>query len=208
MAKHKVRQGECISSIAFENGFFWETIWSHGENRALKGKRKDPNVLLPGDEVFIPCRRGKAVDAATGQKHRFRRKGVPAKFCLRLLEDDEPCACRPYTLDIDGRLFSGTTDAEGRLEHPIPPNARMGKLLIGSSQDEYLLDFGHLDPVNEVSGIQARLNNLGLGCGQIDGLMGPKTEASLRLFQERHGLQPSGQTNPQTLDKLKEAHGS
>lgn len=208
MAKHTVRQGECLGSIAFENGLFWETLWNHPENAGLKQKRKNPNILLPGDEVFIPVREEKTETCATEKKHRFRLKGVPAKLRLRLLEDDKPSTNIPYTLDIDGELFSGTTDAEGRLEHSIPPNAQKGKLVIGDSQDEYLLDFGHLDPISEVTGIQARLNNLGFGCGNIDGIVGPKTEASLRLFQEKNGLELTGQANQQTLDKLKEAHGS
>lgn len=85
-----VKQGECIDSIAFENGFFWETIWNHAENSALKQKRKDPNILLAGDEVFIPDKEEKKESCATEQRHRFRRKGVPAMIRIRLLEEPLP----------------------------------------------------------------------------------------------------------------------
>jgi N-acetylmuramoyl-L-alanine amidase len=50
-------QGDSTTRIAFRNGFFWKTVWEHPENSELKSKRKDPNILLPGDTVFIPERR-------------------------------------------------------------------------------------------------------------------------------------------------------
>jgi N-acetylmuramoyl-L-alanine amidase len=52
--KHVVREGECLASIAFENGFFPDTIWRHADNSALKERRENPNVLQPGDVLFIP----------------------------------------------------------------------------------------------------------------------------------------------------------
>ena len=37
-----VKAGDCVSSVAFERGFFWETVWNHPKNSELKAKRKDP----------------------------------------------------------------------------------------------------------------------------------------------------------------------
>jgi len=84
---HKVRQGECISSIAHRYGHFWETIWNDAKNANLKALRKDHNVLLPGDILHVPPIRSKETSIATQQTHRFVRKGVPAKLRLRFVAE-------------------------------------------------------------------------------------------------------------------------
>jgi hypothetical protein len=207
--KHIVKQGECIESIAFEHGFFWETVWNHPKNKELRELRKSPNVLRPGDEVHIPVKRYKAVDCQSGKRHVFRLKGVPSKLKIVVRDDDEVQANVPYVLDVDGKRYKGKTDGEGRLEHPIPPRAKQGKLLIGEGDEQQELDLalGHVDPVEEVSGIQARLNNLGFFCGEEDGELDPLVEQAIMDFQAHHKLEPTGEIDDATKNKLLEEHG-
>lgn len=88
--EHTVAPGECISSIAFQHGFFWETLWEHGDNAELKEKRKDPNVLHPGDVVMIPDLTLKEESCATEQVHEFRLKGVPARLNIQVRRPKAP----------------------------------------------------------------------------------------------------------------------
>ena len=75
--KYIVKQSDCISSIAFKYGFFPDTIWNDSKNSKLKQDRKDPNVLLPGDEVYIRDKEEKEESCASEERHSFRKKGVP-----------------------------------------------------------------------------------------------------------------------------------
>ena len=210
MGEYVVRQGDSTVSIAYRHGFFWETIWNHANNAQLRQQRDNPNVLNPGDVVFVPEKQQEEVFGASDQKHRFRRKGVPEKLRIRLLDEhDEPREGVSYTLEIDGDLLTGTTDADGMIEHGIPPNARGGRLLIGESQEEeYQLRLGHLNPRGEVSGVQARLKNLGLYNGEIDGQMNADTIEAIKAFQEEKELEVTGELDDTTRQQLEDLHSA
>lgn len=204
-----IKTGECISSIAHKTGHFWETIWNDSGNTDLRNVRSDPHVLLPGDRLVVPPLRSKEESGQTDTRHRFRRKGVPEIFRIVVLKRDEPRSNERYVLEIDGTVFSGNTDQNGQIKCNISGNAQRGKLLVGtgSDVDEYTLTFGDLDPLTEISGIQARLNNLGFPCGPVDGILGLRTCQALKRFQSREGLSITGRPDDATQQKLKEVHG-
>jgi hypothetical protein len=205
---YEVQQGDCISKIAADAGLFWETVWNDAKNSELKARRRDPNVLLPGDTVFIPKIRPRVESAGTDARHRFTRRGVPAMLRLQIQKLGIPRANETYTLDIDGRLTTGKLDAKGQLEIAIAPNAYQGRLVVGPDQQTYEFQLGTLDPSDEISGIQARLNNMGYGAGEADGILGPVTRRALRAFQKACVIQETGDADQQTVTKLREAHGS
>jgi len=193
-----VQRGDCISSIAEEEGFFWQTVWKH--NAQLKARRGNPNVLMPGDEVLIPEKRLQEFDRATENRHRFVKKGTPAKLRIILERDDRPIKNTRYVLSVDGRLSEGTTDDKGFLEVSIPPAASRGRIEIEDLV--YELDFGGLDPIDEASGIQDRLQNLGFYHGAIDGDIGPRTREAIADFQSWCGLEPTGELDEATRNQL------
>ena len=206
-----VKEGQCISSIAKDTGHFWKTIWDEPANSELREIRQDPNVLLPGDRVTVPDIRPKQEPGETEMRHRFVRKGEPAMFRVRILEDDEPRAGEPYTVEvIGGAPISGTTDADGLVQFNIPGSAKGGVLRVGEAEDQLELDlsFGHLSPVSEVTGVQQRLKNLGYDCGPLDGVCGARTRAAVKTFQAASGLPPTGKIDEATRRKLQEQYGS
>ena len=65
MPSHTVEKGECMTSISRQYGFAdYHTVYDHPQNKGLKDKRKNPNMLFPGDEVFIPEHEPKEVQIA------------------------------------------------------------------------------------------------------------------------------------------------
>jgi hypothetical protein len=207
---HIVQRGECMASIADASGHFWEKLWGLAENADLKAARKDPNALLPGDRVHVPPIEEKEESRPTTERHTFRRKGVPSKIRIRCMHRDEPLAGKDYRLDIDGELFSGKTDDQGWVEHAIIPGARYGKLIVtdGQREHEYILDVGAMDPINTTTGIKARLANLGFLPGKVDASDSPEFRTALKEFQDAYGLEPSGEPDKKTQDKLLEFSAS
>ncbi len=210
MPQYTVRQGDSLASIAFAYGFFWETIWQHPDNAQIRQLRQNPNVLHPGDQLFIPDRQSKFAEGSTEQRHRFRRKGVPERFAVRLLDEhEEPRAGLAYSLVIEGNIHQGTTDSDGMIQIPVPPNARQGNLIVGEEEQEtYRLRLSHLDPTDEISGVQARLSNLDLYHGEIDGRMNPHTMEAIEAFQEEQDLEVTGELDDNTRNRLDELHVS
>ncbi len=217
--KYTVKQGDCISSIAFAHDLFPETIWDHPGNADLKKKRKDPNALFPGDQVVIPEKEQREEQCEADQKHRFRRKGVPERLRMQFVdEDDKPRKAVPYVLAIktkSGRpvpLKTGKTDNDGFLEETIPPDATEGEITLGEEDDEEVIEImlGHLDPIDTISGVKARLNNLGYECGEEDGEFDRQTRQAVREFQRDYDLEEikddAEEIDKKTLDKIEEVY--
>jgi hypothetical protein len=207
MPEYRVRQGECILSIAEKTGFFWRDIWEHPENNGLRKRKREPGTLHPGDVVYIPEHRIKYENGATDQLHRFRKRGTPARVRLRLMENDKPRAGEHYLLDVDGALFQGTTDNDGIIECSIAPDAKEARLVL-DEDEEYVFELGCLDPVSETTGQQARLEQLGFTCGAAEGDVGLQSEDAVRNFQHTQRLHESGRLDDKTEDEILKCHDS
>lgn len=205
-----VQQGDCMASIAADHGFVWQTLWGLPQNAALQKKRKDPYVLMSGDQVFIPDIRIQDESGATDAVHTFELKSVTEQLRIVITDDDDqPVSGQPYTLVVDGKQSKGQTDGGGAVVETIAPNARKGILVVGTgdSQKEYYLGLGCVDPLDEVSGAQGRLLNLGYYDGPVTGQLNAQTTTAILLFQEKYELSPTGLNDAPTQAKLKELFG-
>lgn len=205
-----VRSGDCIASIACDAGHLWTTLWDDPANAELRETRGDPNVLLPGDRVTVPPLRPRQEPGASEQRHRFVKKGQPEMFRVRILSDGEPRKNEPYTLTVDGASeYEGTTDPEGHLQAAIKPNARIAIVEIGKEEprDRFEFALGAIDPITEISGVQARLTNLGFDCGPATGELNDDTRTALRQYQKLRRLDVNGEPDEPTRRKLQDEYG-
>jgi len=167
-AYHTVVQGEHLSSIAKKYGFSsYRTIWDHGQNAELKKERQNPNVIFPGDRLFIPDKGQKEESKNTEKKHRFELKAEKLKLRL-VLEDlyEKPIATAKCELHIGNESKELTTDGQGKIEQDISPEVERALLIIRDPQTAMNeipipIKIGDLDPEMKESGQKARLNNLG-----------------------------------------------
>jgi len=209
---YKVRQGECLSSIADAHGLFWESVWNLPENQPLRDKGRDPNVLLPGDEVFLPDLQPAEFEIASGATHTFKKKGIPTLFKLKLLDGGgQPRGNVPYTLEMEGHdPKQGKSKGDGTITEPVPPSIAEVVLTLNAGTPEEEIDrcqMRALNPADDVAGAQARLLNLGVYAGEVTGLLDEPTRAALCSFQFSAGLAETGAIDEATAAALVKRHG-
>ena len=204
----EIQQGECLAVIAEGTGLLWNTIWDHPANSALRSARKDPNVLLPGDKLHIPDPKLRQESGGTDHCHRFRLKTDPCHLKLTLLQLGKPRTNEPYQLITEKKRFSGKLDGNGTLDVIIRPETQQATLILspGPHQEKLELALGSLDPGNEVTGIQARLENLGYDCGGIDGTIDDEVRTAIAAFQDDQKLNVTGNPDEDTWQALLRLH--
>jgi len=179
---HVVKQGEHLSGIAAQHGFRdFHNILDHPQNAELKARR-DPHVLFPGDQIFIPDRTDKVEPGATTTAHTFAVATAPLFLRLRLRDlDNKAIGNAPYELRVESpdAPDAQTTDGDGIIvPSPLGRLVKNGELKVTHTlppadakeppREETLkfdLKIGALNPETMLSGQQARLNNLGYFAG-------------------------------------------
>jgi len=209
--KHLVVNGDCIQSIAAQYGFDdGNDIWNDSQNASLKQLRGDGSQLHPGDKVFIPEPKPKQFNLATGKRHKIVVPRPKRLTRLRLLDDYGEPMTGDYVFRAGNLERKGTLDGDGVLVQKIPADIVRAEVSVGEITRTVLI--GHLNPLSDTdddgtSGLQARLANLGYLTGEIDGQLGPMTQAALKEFQADHDLDVTGELDDDTIAKLRDEHG-
>src|SRR5215468_12271496 len=85
---HTVQQGETLIGLArIYRVSDWRIIWSHAQNASLRRERPNPQILGPGDRVYIPEPAPIEYECAVDQKHTFRLKKPRESFVTFTLQD-------------------------------------------------------------------------------------------------------------------------
>ena len=211
MPYHKVKQGEDLKKILKDPKYGMmriSKVLKDPKNAGLfknQDKDRDAAILNPGNKIFIPEKELREESGQTEKRHRFILKHERMLILIIKNADGEPLRNQKYRLQIDDDWFEGMTNDEGRLEQTISLDAEEGELHIAGQVRP--LKVAHLDPITTVSGVQARLNNLGFNAGPVDGKKGPKTKAAVKEFQKSRNIAVDGIVGPQTRRHLKDAYG-
>jgi N-acetylmuramoyl-L-alanine amidase len=210
---YTVVAGDCLSSIAARHGFSnWRIVYDAPENADFRAKRPNPNVIYAGDVLFIPDKASKTLACSTGAKHRIQLVREPTWLRIEIKLD----VPHRYLLEVGGASFTGTT-SDTPIEHAIDPQARRGRIQLWPAGDDapadapadaitWTLDIGGLDPIDEISGVQGRLSNLGYYHGAPNGELDELTAHAIRGFQADRDLDVTGEIDQPLRDALLAAH--
>lgn len=206
---YEVQSGETLQMILYrERGVLSDQGTLRAPQNELLFKIRSPSMLRPGDHVHLPkqASRGTQVEPLRIEEvNRFCVVGRHRPLRLKLTRKGQPLRNVEYTLEAAQTRVTGTTDGKGILWAKVPLEARQGQLEVEGQVRKLVL--GGLDPAHTVTGIQARLNNLGFHAGLVDGVVGPITRRAIRKFQASCGLRIDGIVGPKTRGALVEAYG-
>lgn len=221
MSTYTIQQGECLSSVAAKLGLSsWKDLYYYSGNEELRKKRPNPNILAPGDVVAVPdsAFEKKTVTRATGHEWLFIMRGTKVKLRIRLQNwDAEPHANKRFEVTVGATEATGKTDDNGLIDVLVPAAEEKGHLKVWFNEDpddtspdiDRDLKIGWLDPVESVTGLQARLQNLGYRC-EVNGNLDEVTLAAARLFRSRAGLEEPADDDALIDDalrsRLRESH--
>ena len=96
------------------------------------------------------------------------------------------------------------------LDISISPSAKKATVIIGNKVHalEYKLYLGYVNPLDTISGVKARLSDLGYNCGEENEEFDLLTQMAILSFQKKYELEPlDGKIGPVFTDKLKEVCG-
>lgn len=202
-----IARGECTSSLARQNGFAsWRTIWEDPLNADLAKKRKNPNLLAAGDTLVIPKREEHSEFAPTGKRSTYRVLGERTRLKIAYAGT----SVNDYVLRVGGQTFQGKVAPNGMIDELIPADATGGELELRSAlsperAEKWTIALGALDPVEELIGVQERLDNLGFPC-PIDGKDSPETKGAVKAYQRWRGLPATGIVDDATRADLQAVH--
>jgi hypothetical protein len=175
----------------------------------------DGTLIAVSDRLGVGV--GRTVPEDVWRDHRFRY--VLLKLRLQLHDSwGRPFQHRRYVLKVSGDVDEeGDTGTLGHVECLVPADAEDAELFLlpasgsaapgGTPVRVFRLKLGALDRANEVSGQQARLNNLGLFSGATaDGWPDDGLRRAFQRFQEFYDLDPTGVADEKTRSKLEAIH--
>jgi hypothetical protein len=147
---------------------------------------------------------------APGKEH-YNVLRLPAHYVDIVLRHEygQRLANARYEFEVSGKKIQGQTDENGRFQARVPAKEVEGKLTVWLLENDpeaslsWPVKINALAPVTEISGVQARLNNLGFNAGPVTGQMNATTKAAIIEFQELLEYEePNGELDQQTLEML------
>jgi hypothetical protein len=162
MTPYVVRQGDYLAKLAFVLGFDADDVWGDPKNAELKALRPNPNLLAPGDILYVPEKgTPPALPIAKGSANAYSADIPKTTVRVAFKDANGPIANAPYRIDGLADPAEGSTDGSGVVEIDVPVDLRELRVTLTKLNVAYPVLVGDLDPIDEASGVRRRLEHLG-----------------------------------------------
>ena len=209
-----VRQGDHLARLAFIHGFEADEVWNHERNGELREMGRTPELLAPGDVLYLPVKPKEGLSFSANTSNRYQARVPQIKVSMVFKDADRILADEPYEIHglgtdgSSGQPETRKTDAAGKIDLELPVTTREVTIVFPGPNVAYEVRVGDMDPLAELSGIQKRLENLGyLPRERESAAEGAYVQSAIAAFQKRHGLSPTGTLDEATTKLLKDEHG-
>ncbi len=214
MRRYVIRRGDTLTKLAFLHELDADRVWNDEANRELRERRSHPDILLPGDVLAIPERSPRHQAIAPGETRRIRAHvpSVEVRIALRD-EDGRPRAGVAYRVEgLTAEPIPGHADASGVAILRVPVHVEEVRLVVDGAPRALRVRVGHLDPVEEPSGVRQRLTHLGY-LRWRDALEDTaeghaRIARAIGALQRDAGLTVTGEIDAPTRAALEQRHGS
>jgi hypothetical protein len=165
MQPYVIRDGDYLAQLASKFGFDADTVWNDPSNADLQKLRPNPNILFAGDVLQIPDPPSQApagTSLTPGSSNSFVSDAPTVSLSVTLAAQDASAyASRAYTIQELDQLTGLQTDGSGVLTFQAPVTLGVATVVFTDTGESWALSIGQLDPINTLSGIFQRLQNLG-----------------------------------------------
>jgi N-acetylmuramoyl-L-alanine amidase len=207
---HVVGPGDYLTAIAYAAGVTVDDIWNDPANAQLKELRSNPEMLAPGDVVYVPVVERKFEPVSVGEAAQMMADPTKVKVnvVLEMRDDDGQNVLAGKTFRIEGLggdRVENPIGPDGAVSFEVPATTREVVLVVDEMSLKLPVLVGGMDPVNEASGLHQRLRHL----GYTDGDAGEYDLGdAIRAFQQDQNIEASGDSDAATLQALVDKHCS
>jgi hypothetical protein len=207
MKPYVVKQGDHLTKIALSFGVDPEETWNHTRNAELRARR-EPNLLAPGDILYVPPSRRQGLPFTEGATNRYRATVPRAPLRIGFQAAGKAIADEPFEIRGLGRPLTGATDGSGVLCIEVPVHMREIDVHFTRLDVVFPVLVGDMNPVDELSGIRKRLEQLGYYRGFETIEADVRDRLAIESFQRQSGIESTGELDEATKKALAEVYGS
>jgi hypothetical protein len=168
-----IKRQDFLLRLAARFGFDADRVWQDPSNDDLRALRSDPNILLPGDLLYIPdppLQPPPMTSLTLGSTNTFVASDPPTMTLTHKFLGDDPTtyASKAYTVQELDQLTGLTSNGDGVVTFEVPVTLDTATVVFTDTGESWPLSIGDLDPINSLSGIFQRLQHLGYIDAEIE----------------------------------------